>query len=353
MSAKIFLFALSSLLLLIAANAAPQPQQADAAVAEGTRNFKYTDFDFPLPGNHGANDAIISTSPVSINTAGIIVGTVHRSGFGCGGDCGNETFVFSGGKFALVRGPVFNGNSTAPVAINNHNGGEILIDQDNQSSQPHYFLYDITQQTFRPISPFIQIGADKVRVEPITGLNDQDEFSGSYNYHGHEYAGFGKLPIGPAGSTAIPTDLGAFAQIACPDNRNARSGGINNKDQVTGYCDYFKGVQSGFLYTNGIVNVFDYPGDQITRGTTLNDAGAVVGVFTLKASGGVIALATSFVWDGSHFSAIAKKPNAHGDLIRARGINNKGEIVGEGAENGSGFTAIPTPANPLVLANAK
>jgi hypothetical protein len=342
-----------ALLLWGSALAAPQQEQIDAAVAESARNFKFATLDYPMPEPHTAFDSIAFTNPIGINDAGLIVGLVHRYAPSCQDhDCFNETFLYEAGKFSLIHGPLYKGGYTVPIAINNRN--QILIVQDPQSGPPpRYFIYDIAQQTFRPVGSTIQIAGAPVHVGVISGVNDQDEFAGSYNYRGREYAGFGQLPIGAEGSPTAPTDPGNFTQIACPDNRSAVAGGLNNRGEVTGFCESAPAHpgRSGFIYRHSdhLMNVFDYPGAEITQGVAINDAGAVIGHFTLKPLHAGAWPPTAFAYDGSKFTAVAEKPDSHGDLIGAHGIDNKGRIVGDGAENGSGVIVTPTAMNPLIM----
>ena len=333
--------------LLIAATSAPQQEETNQALASSARNFKFQIFDYP----ETADDPVLFTMPHSINEAGVIVGDISRH------KEAQQGFIYENGTFTILTGPLFKGEFTSAVAINNR--GQILIAQDPQSSGTaiQYFLYDTAQRTFRPVSPFVQIAGvpNKVRLIPITGFNDQEQFVGNFSVGNRQYGGYGTLSIGPAGSTKAPIEPGNFTRIECPEGRSMNATSISNHAQITGSCEPMprQPGRRGFLYGNGSVTLFDFPGAELTRGNSINDAGAVVGEYTLKPPHAGLWPSTGFAYDGSRFTPVVASHGdlAHGSLSVANAINNKGQIAGTDSNgNGThGFLASATAGNPLRL----
>jgi uncharacterized membrane protein len=286
----------------------------------------------------------------SINDAGVAVGSVMANQYFATG------FVEVNEKFTFVSGPLYKGQYTAAIAINNR--GQVLVSQDPQNTSPvRYFVYDIAQRTFSPIGFFAQVAGipDKVRVA-LTGFNDSGQFVGSFGFHGKLHAGYGTLVVGPAGTTDIPAEPGSFTQIACPNGKDMMAQSINNRMQITGACgDLPYGASSGFIFSNGQVKLFSYPGAELTRGNSINDAGAVAGMCRLPSHGPGFSTTIGFAYDGSQFAPVAYcgNPNsARGSISAANAINNKGQIAGSNCGSGSGdrgFLASPTASNSLRL----
>ncbi len=339
-----------TLVLLAPAGAAPQQEEAKEALAASARNFKFQMIYYP----ETAEDSSQFTEPHSIDDAGVIVGDIHRHAKGCDStDCGEQAFIYEHGKFTIVAGPLYKGNFTKAIAINNR--GQILLVQDTQSSggAPQYFLYDLALRTFSPVGAFVQVAGapNKIRLTPITGFNDEGQFVGNFRLRNQQYGGYGTLSIGPPGSTAPPGDPGNFTQIECPEGRAMNATGINNRGQITGSCESTpkRPVRSGFLYSKGSVTVFDFPGASLTRGNGVNDAGVIAGEYTLAPRHAGSWPVTGFAYDGSQFTPVVAHGGDHGLLSAAKAINNKGQIAGMDGEVNHGFIATATSANPLRL----
>jgi uncharacterized membrane protein len=329
-------------LLMLAAVAEDQPE-ITAAIALSARNFKFeiVDYERPLPGTNGVT---VHTSPTSINDAGALVGNMPASD-----GISLDAFLYEHGRFTLLTGPLFHGSFTRAIAVNNR--GEVLLVQDPQSTGPQarYFLYDVAQKSFRPIGPFIQVAGapNKIKLQQINGFNDQGQFVGTFNIQGRAVGGFGTLVVGAPGSLDLPADAANFTIVTCPAGLgNTNALGMNNHAQITGSCGPSAGVTSGFIVNNGTLTLFAYPGASLTEGRSINNAGAVAGTYRLKSIRPGAWPGTGFVYDGAQFSPVAlfKDPVS---TSAARSINNKGQVAGEGG--GSGFIAVPTPANPLRL----
>jgi uncharacterized membrane protein len=129
---------------------------------------------------------------------------------------------------------------------------------------------------------------------------------------------------------------------------------ISSHGQITGSCEATPRlpVRSGFLYSNGSVKLFDAPEASLTRGNGVNDAGVVVGEYTLKPRRAGMWPSTGFAYDGTQFVPVvaSKGDPVHGSLSVALAINNKGQIAGmDNDGNGNhGFVASAKIGNPVV-----
>jgi uncharacterized membrane protein len=343
------------ILLTLAAMAEAQDKAANVAntaITASARNFTFKPITYDGPPQQTSFGTYYDTIAElrGINDAGAILGMMRMY------QQQVAPFVYESGKYTYLNGPLYQGQFTVGLAINNR--GQVLIAQDPQNGKPvSYFLYDIVQKTFSPLGSLVQIvGApDKIRVS-ITGLNDSGQFVGVYNSRGKQYGGYGTLPIGPAGSTTPPLDAGSFAQLACPDGRNMNATSLNNHGQVTGSCGPFYGPSSGFLYSDGMVTLFKYPDADLTMGKSINDGGRLVGLARINPPGAGVSATIGFAYDGSQFSPVATCDDlslARGFFSAANSLNNKGIVVGTncGSRTGdSGFMATFTATNPLQLA---
>ena len=333
--------------LLMASPGAPQQEQTNEAVASSARNFRFEIFDYP----ETADDPVRFTKPRSINDAGVVVGDINRY------KEGEYGFIYDSGKFTLLAGPLFNGRFTSAIAVNNR--GQILIAQDPQSSGSpiRYFIYDRAQRTFSPVGSLVQIAGapHPIRLNPITGFNDEEQFVGNVGFGNRQYGGYGTLPIGAAGSTTPPTEPGHFTRIDCPDGRSMNATSISSHGLITGCCDPAPKLplRSGFVFSHGSVTLFDVPGAGLTRGNGINDAGVVAGEYTLKPLHAGLWPSTGFAYDGSQFAPVVASPGdpTHGGVSIALAINNKGQIAGMDSNgNGNhGFVASAKTGNPLRL----
>jgi hypothetical protein len=342
------------ILLNLAAMGEAQDKAANAtntAITASARNFSFKPIAYDGPpqqtsfGTH--YDTIAELR--GINDAGVILGIMRRY------QEQMVPFVYESGKYTYLNGPLYQGHFTVGLAINNR--GQVLIAQDPQNGKPvSYFLYDMVQKTFSPLGSLVQVAGapDKTRVS-ITGLNDSGQFVGIYNSRGKQYGGYGTLPIGPAGSTTPPVELGSFAQIACPDGRDMNANSLNNHEQVTGSCGPVFGPSSGFLSSDGKVTLFKYPDADLTMGKSINDAGGLVGLARINPPGAGVSATIGFAYDGSQFSPVVTCGDfslARGFFSAANSLNNTGIIVGTncGSHSGDfGFMATFTGTNPLQL----
>ena len=103
---------------------------------------------------------------------------------------------------------------------------------------------------------------------------------------------------------------------------------INNRGQIVGTYKptaqtgfHYPASQQGFLYQNGTSTDITYPGSYLTTPAHINDAGAVVGYYTLTEGFDNQA----FLWQAGTIQTLAGVSTT---LASATGIDNNGQIVG-------------------------
>ena len=337
--------------LLMSGTAGAQQEQVKEAVGASNRAFSFQ----PVQYISSTPDDSPATMPVAINDSGIVVGTiVHQESFqsqsACwNGGCGNEMFIRENGKLRLFTGPAYQGHFTSAVGINNRD--QILLVQQNNSGMMNqhdkYFLYDMKSKSFRPLSPFVQVtgSAAPIRMVRITGLNDAGQIVGFYRYRGKLWGAWGEPVLGNAGSTAELTEGARLTPVECPEGRQTKALAINNRGEITGSCEGGNRppVRRGFVFRNGSMTLFDAPGANLTAGNAINDAGVVVGEYTLRPLHAGLWPVTGFAWDGRNFVPVVMHGGTQGMASRATGINNHGQIVGMDGDSGRGFIATPKP----------
>jgi probable HAF family extracellular repeat protein len=94
--------------------------------------------------------------------------------------------------------------------------------------------------------------------------------------------------------------------------------GINNNGVTTGYYDFDN--ETGFTYTNGGFNSFNYPGAEYTYAFALNDNEQVAGYYRVGSTNPI-----GFLYSGGKFTAIEYPADYQSE---AYGINNAGVVVG-------------------------
>jgi probable HAF family extracellular repeat protein len=97
--------------------------------------------------------------------------------------------------------------------------------------------------------------------------------------------------------------------------------GINNNGQIAGYYGAL-GSYSGFLWTGGSYRTLAHPGSNQTNPQSINDAGLIVGIYSIQGSG-----FGGFLYNGFTYTDIVD-PSALPSSTAATGINNAGQIVG-------------------------
>lgn len=245
----------------------------------------------------------------SVNNQGLVAGVYYFLG-------GNYGFIREkNGTFSFLTPPQ-NWSQSALNSINNigHAAGTGYIGWPTNSFRG--FFFDGT--TFTTIEPLVGDYATWA-----VGINDSDTITG------HSTSD----PNKPVGRGFI-FSKGNIIEIGfLPGSSNSYPQAINNQGDVVGGS----GGQA-FLYSNGIIQPLGYlPGDSYSVAHGINDQGDIVGRSGNKAflfrNGGMIDL-----------SALPEVQQAGwSSLYEARSINNVGQIVGQGTQNGSIHAFLLSP----------
>jgi uncharacterized membrane protein len=244
------------------------------------------------------------------------------------------TYVFSGGHMTKVKGPLWKGDAASLIAINA--SGQMLLAQDHGGFR--YFLCEPGKSDLTPIGLIGQIddgGTIKaIRLRYLTGLSTDGKVYGIYNGNHGPCAVVGAPTLGVPGDLGpAPTAPATYTLIGCPGGGNTRIHGINAKGQIAGSVN-----SQGFIWSNGKLSTFSFPGAVSTAVEAINDAGVVVGFFepgNVVGQDGVVqgyltAISAppqkGFVYDGTTFKFVSV-PGGQ-TWTYATAINNTGRIAG-------------------------
>jgi probable HAF family extracellular repeat protein len=139
------------------------------------------------------------------------------------------------------------------------------------------------------------------------------------------------------------TDVGLL-----PDYDSTEGTAISNNGSLVGNADIGgSGKPVGFLYQGGTMSkVSPVTGDNIARPTGVNDAGQVVGTSTLDDAG-----THGFVYQNGVTQRLSDliDPQSGWQITYAYGINNAGQIIAKGFNNGSQQAILLNPKTPPAL----
>lgn len=289
-----------------------------------------------------------------INNQGDVIGTIYVD------DAGNELrgFVHSGGVTTILG--TLGGLSSNPYGLNDR--GQIVGESQTADGIYHSTL-------FNGSSP-INLTPGLSRPSGATAINDGGVIVGVVpcdcgDFHAARYAGgdindLGTLG-GPASDTSgindagqivgfttspgpyapraylyehgVMTDIGTLGGDWADASAINRAGQIAGQSQVAGPGDHFH----AFLYTHGMMTDLGALDGHDTTALALNNVGQVVGAW----SAGVFAL-NGFLWEnGVMFDLNGLVDPALGWTIHdARGINDAGQIVVNGCNEGLGVCGV-------------
>ena len=276
-----------------------------------------------------------------INNGGQVVGSAGYAGpMGLGGA---TAFLYSGGamqSLGLLPGYPPGGYSglgavTSTTAAGINDGGQIVgnafVATGGLADYPppppaHAFLYSggvMQDLGTLPGGSFSE----------AYGINQSGQVvGGADNSSGYEHAFLW--------SNGTMQDLGTLS-----GGPNGVATAINNAGQVAGYADNSSGWAQAFLYSNGTMQgLGTLPGSVKSEAWAINQSGQIVG----ETDSSPYSVYHAFIYTGGRMidlnSLIA--PSAGWTLESATGINDLGQIVGDGV-NPSGqtdaFLLTPTP----------
>ncbi len=102
--------------------------------------------------------------------------------------------------------------------------------------------------------------------------------------------------------------------------------GINSTgDMVGNYGQDTNGDSHGFMYSGGTFTYFDYPGQNVTVPTGINDSNLIVGYAGTSS-------VLSFFYDGTSFTSFQDGSNS---ATYGNGLNNAGDVVGAAGTPGA------------------
>jgi hypothetical protein len=259
----------------------------------------------------------IPSDPRAINDDGVVVG---------------DSLVFYKGTTVQLLGPFGDGGNSALVAVNNR--GQVLLVQIYNGA--HYFVYDPIRKGLNPIGLNGKVSEGgtirTVHLVYLTGLDDEGRVYGIYGTPRGPCAVVGTPTTGnPGDKDPPPGVLATFTLIGCPGGGDLVIRGVNSKGQITGSVK-----QQGFIWSDGKLSLFSFPGSNSTEGDAINDSGVVAGVFVpgnrVSANGEVNSRFTAglgqpqmgFTYDGVQFRLLYLPDEP---TIYLAGINNRGQIV--------------------------
>ncbi len=253
--------------------------------------------------------------------------SLNDNGMAVGG-----AFTYDNGKQGSIVGPLGKGQNTNLLAVNNR--GQILLAQ--KAGPLRYFIYDSGRKEYTPLGLAGQVtenGTPKaIQLAYLTGLDEQGRVYGVY--------GTKQGPCGVVGhpSAGTPGDLGppptaaaTYDLIGCTGNGTVIRG-MNGKGQITGSTH-----NQGFVWHDGQLSTFAFPGSSSTTGAAINDAGTIIGFFmpgypiseegviTPTRQPGMV-IGTSYIYDGQQFRYVTMPHVTRS--VTLTGINGRGQVVG-------------------------
>jgi hypothetical protein len=198
----------------------------------------------------------IPSDPRAINDDGVVVG---------------DSLVFYKGTTVQLLGPFGDGGNSALVAVNNR--GQVLLVQIYNGA--HYFVYDPIRKGLNPIGLNGKVSEGgtirTVHLVYLTGLDDEGRVYGIYGTPRGPCAVVGTPTTGnPGDKDPPPGVLATFTLIGCPGGGDLVIRGVNSKGQITGSVK-----QQGFIWSDGKLSLFSFPGSNSTEGDAINDSGVV------------------------------------------------------------------------------
>ena len=249
---------------------------------------------------------------LDINNSSHVVGLHNRKA--------NTAFAWNSLSGVSSIGTIGSDNYSVATAINNQ--GQIVGFSSEANARPdHAFIFE-NNSIEEIILPFRGIA---------NGINDSGVVvGGSYE---------------PVRSGFVWDSVNGASILTPAFGANAEALGINNSGEVIGWSGHRFGPaypwQHAVMFDSGVSVDIDIPNNNFSRGTSINDAGMVVGFFRETSE----SLNGAFLFDGNAFLSLDSLiPSGTGWLLSiAEDINSSGQIVGYGTLNGEANAFLLTP----------
>jgi probable HAF family extracellular repeat protein len=176
---------------------------------------------------------------------------------------------------------------------------------------------------------------DKKVYTSARGVNDAGHFAGLCNFgrHIHAFLYDGKVH-----------DLGSLGGEV-----RSEAYGINNADEVVGVSStakYATGDRAVLWRKGEIVNLGILPGHFSSEAHGINNRGVIVGWSTPPHK--AVSFPRAFIYASGKMRDLNEllPPNSGWELLEANGINDAGQIVGEGSFKGQKRAFLMSPVKP-------
>ncbi len=117
-----------------------------------------------------------------------------------------------------------------------------------------------------------------------------------------------------------------YTNIDFPGAVQTGTNGLNDSGQMVGTYDDSSGATHGFLLSGGTYTTIDYPGAIWTVAQGISGDGQIVGIYyTCASSYGCF---HSFLWNNGAFTALPDVPGSYPGATNATAINSSGQIAG-------------------------
>jgi probable HAF family extracellular repeat protein len=305
--------------------------------------------------------------PDGINNNGQIVGVCQ---FVAGPGPGTA-FVYSNATMTALgtTGYPFYGGKSLAYAINNH--GLIVGQAINYASQADACLWD-----GGAITDLGKMGGNS---SIALGINDAGAVVGNYGTNNYGSSAFlytngVMVSLGTLGGTnssanginnarqiagsskvingdnhAFLYDSGTMIDLSTLGGSTSTAAAINQSGQIVGSSILANGQTHAFLYSAGVMtDLGSLPGDGTSYANAINNSGQIVG----NASSPPLSPAHAFIYDKGIMTDLNNliSPSSGWTLGAATGINDKGQIVGQGTNpSHQSHAYLLTPYNAAQL----